>query len=506
MQSTANLATTTPREDFRALAAMHRVVPVTRKVLADSETPLSAYRKLAANRPGTFLLESAENGRSWSRWSFIGAGAPSALTVRDGEAVWLGVTPRDAPSGGDPLQAIRETLELLKTEPLPGLPPLSSGLVGLFAYDMVRRLERLPELAVDDLGLPDMLLLLATDVAAVDHHEGTITLIANAVNWNGTDERVDWAYDDAVGRLDVMTAALSEHLPSTRIDIKSEEEKRREVEAQFEGLEAGAAPGDVKRLGTARPPPLKVNEVNDGTMKATTATKPAKPSPRARLQPMAMATPRRKAPVAAGRAPVHASRGRRENGAQARGSGADDARGDQEHVGRTTVRNFRHRRENRREDPRGGARGNARARRVKVGEGTSLSTVRIYKVAELLGTTSQEVTALLKRDHGIDVKSASSTIEEVVAPQFVQRLARQRNISLPGGDMFAETPVVKGKKSAPPKKAAEPVKPVAPALPPPRLVKAVRPAWPPWWRSPRRSPSRNRPCPSRRSGRARAAG
>jgi len=215
VQTTADLALTTSRGDFRALAAEHRVVPVTRKVLADSETPLSAYRKLAANRPGTFLLESAENGRSWSRWSFIGAGAPSALTVRDGEAVWLGVTPQDAPGGGDPLRALRATLELLQTEPMPGLPPLSGGLVGFFTYDMVRRLERLPELAVDDLGLPDMLLLLATDIAAVDHHEGTITLVANAVNWNGTDERVDWAYDDAVARLDVMTAALGEHLPST---------------------------------------------------------------------------------------------------------------------------------------------------------------------------------------------------------------------------------------------------------------------------------------------------
>lgn len=80
---------------------------------------------------------------------------------------------------------------------------------------MVRRLERLPELTVDDLHLPDMLLLLATDIAAVDHHEGTITLIANAVNWNGTDERVDWAYDDAVRRLDIMTAALGEPLPSS---------------------------------------------------------------------------------------------------------------------------------------------------------------------------------------------------------------------------------------------------------------------------------------------------
>jgi anthranilate synthase component I len=212
---TAHLAGTTSREDFRVLAAEHRVVPVTRKVLADSETPLSAYRKLAANRPGTFLLESAENGRSWSRWSFIGAGAPAALTVRDGEAGWLGTTPKDAPRGGDPLVALRATLDLLATAALPELPPLSSGLVGFFAYDMVRRLERLPELAVDDLGLPDMLLLLATDIAAVDHHEGTITLIANAVNWNGTDERVDWAYDDALARLDVMTAALGEPLGST---------------------------------------------------------------------------------------------------------------------------------------------------------------------------------------------------------------------------------------------------------------------------------------------------
>jgi translation initiation factor IF-2 len=106
-----------------------------------------------------------------------------------------------------------------------------------------------------------------------------------------------------------------------------------------------------------------------------------------------------------------------------------------------------------------------------------LSTVRIYKVAELLGTTSQEVTALLKRDHGIEVKSASSTIEEVVARQFVDRLAKQRNIQLPTGDIFAETPIVKGKKGpAPAKKAAEPPKPVAPVLPPPRLVKTVKPA------------------------------
>jgi len=110
-----------------------------------------------------------------------------------------------------------------------------------------------------------------------------------------------------------------------------------------------------------------------------------------------------------------------------------------------------------------------------------LSTVRIYKVAELLDTTSQEVLALLKRDHGIELKSASSTIEEVVARSFVERVARQRSIPLPSGDMFAEhsSPAKGGAKKSHAPKKTEPAKPSAPVLGPPRLVKTVKPAAPP---------------------------
>jgi translation initiation factor IF-2 len=108
-----------------------------------------------------------------------------------------------------------------------------------------------------------------------------------------------------------------------------------------------------------------------------------------------------------------------------------------------------------------------------------LATVRIYKVAELLGSTSQEVLALLKRDHGIELKSASSTIEEVVARSFVERVARQRNIALPSGDMFADVPApAKGGKKTAATKKAEPPKPAAPVLGPPRLVKTIRPPAP----------------------------
>ena len=208
--------TVTPsREEFRALAAGHRVIPVTRRLLADDETPVGVYRKLAGDRPGTFLFESAKNGRSWSRWSFVGARCAAALTVVDGEVVWVGDVPAGLPLTGDPLAALRTVVEELHSEPLPGLPPLTGGMVGYLGYDVVRRLERLPSLAADDLQVPELVMLLATDLAAVDHHEGSVTLIANAVNWDASDDRVDDAYDDAISRLDRMTAELAAPAPST---------------------------------------------------------------------------------------------------------------------------------------------------------------------------------------------------------------------------------------------------------------------------------------------------
>ncbi|WP_407445474.1 anthranilate synthase component I [Rhodococcus sp. (in: high G+C Gram-positive bacteria)] len=238
---------TTTREQFRQLAREHRVVPVTRKVLADAETPLSAYRKLADDRPGTFLLESAENGRSWSRWSFIGAGSPAALTVVDGEAAWYGHVPAGTPTGGNPLDVLRDTLELLHTDRIHGLPPLTSGMVGYLGYDTVRYLEKLPDLSENDLEIPELVMMLATDLAAVDHHEGTIWLIANAVNWDGSDQRVDEAYDDAVARLDRMTAALAAPAPATVATFsRPEPAYRRQRTTESFGTDVRKLIGDIE--------------------------------------------------------------------------------------------------------------------------------------------------------------------------------------------------------------------------------------------------------------------
>jgi anthranilate synthase component 1 len=248
------LGSVTPtREEFRALAAGHRVIPVARRLLADDETPVGVYRKLAGSRPGTFLLESAENGRSWSRFSFVGARSAAALTVVDGRLHWTGDVPAGMPTEGDPLAALRTVVEELHSEALPGLPPLTGGMVGYLGYDVVRRLERIGDdpTTVDDLRLPEMVMLLATDLAAVDHHEGTVTLIANAINWDGSDERVDAAYDDAVARLDRMTAELAVPAPSTVgayrpaepvfLRRRSQEEHCAAVEVAKEQIRAGEA-------------------------------------------------------------------------------------------------------------------------------------------------------------------------------------------------------------------------------------------------------------------------
>ncbi|MCW2504881.1 MAG: anthranilate synthase component, partial [Actinomycetia bacterium] len=138
------------RGEFAALARTRRVVPVTRRLLADGETPVGVYRKLAGG-PGTFLLESAETGRTFSRYSFVGVRSVATLTESGGEAVWLGDPPAGVPSGGNPLDVLRDTVTALASPHLDGLPPLTGGMVGYLSYDVVRRFERLPASGEDDL-------------------------------------------------------------------------------------------------------------------------------------------------------------------------------------------------------------------------------------------------------------------------------------------------------------------------------------------------------------------
>ncbi|MFC4030390.1 anthranilate synthase component I [Streptomyces polygonati] len=237
-------------ETFRKLAVDRRVIPVSRRLLADGDTPVGLYRKLAGERVGTFLLESAAGGagggRSWSRYSFVGVRSAATLTVRDGQARWLGTPPVGVPVDGDPLVALRATVEALHTprDLSAGMPPFTGGMVGYLGYDIVRRLERIGEHAEDVLRLPEATMLLTSDLAVLDHWDGSVLLIANAINHNDEVTGVDEAYADAVARLDAMEADLARSAPSEPAALPGAVEI--EYTARWGGEDFKAAVEDIK--------------------------------------------------------------------------------------------------------------------------------------------------------------------------------------------------------------------------------------------------------------------
>ena len=236
-------------EGFRQLAKDRRVIPVVRRFLVDDQTPVGVFRKLAGDRPGTFLLESAENGHTWSRYSFIGVRSAAMLTESDGQVQWVGNPPVGLPTTGLAVEALRDTLESLRTPRPEGLPPLTGGLVGFIGYDAVRRWERLPDDNPDELNVPELAMLLVTDLAVMDHVDGSVWLVANAVNYDNTDERVEQAYEDAVARLDRMVSDLHDPVraaaavvpaaPSRTLEVNPD--YRAKVEVAKEYIRAGDA-------------------------------------------------------------------------------------------------------------------------------------------------------------------------------------------------------------------------------------------------------------------------
>lgn len=240
-------------DGFRAAAADgRRVISVWTRLLADDLTPVGLYHHLCGDRVNTFLLESAQAG-VFARYSIVGVHAGAVLSERDGEAHWQGRPLAHLPQGGDPLQALAEALERLHTPLDPDLPPLSSGLVGYLGYDVVRRLEKLPDTNPDDLGIPELVMMLASDLAVLDHHTGQVWLIANAINYDDTPERVEQAHADAVGRVEAMVARLTEPMePLVSVPLsepddlgvarqRSAEEFGAAVVAAVEEIKAGEA-------------------------------------------------------------------------------------------------------------------------------------------------------------------------------------------------------------------------------------------------------------------------
>jgi anthranilate synthase component 1 len=199
------------RDVFLELAREHTVVPVVREILADLETPVSAFLKIARGTHA-FLLESVEGGEKWGRYTFLGADPAVVITARGAEVT---ITRRDGRAERhatmDPLATVREFMRRYRPVATAGLPRFFGGAVGYVGYDMVRFFERLPATLPDQLGLPDLYLIVPDVFLVFDAMAHTIQVIGCVMLDGGTDP--GQAYDEILGRMDEVVRRLGEPVP-----------------------------------------------------------------------------------------------------------------------------------------------------------------------------------------------------------------------------------------------------------------------------------------------------
>ena len=234
------VGTTFPeRGEFLTLAGQGNLIPVCRVILADLETPVSAFLKIHRGRYG-FLLESVEGGEKWARYSFLGT-EPARVFRTRGRQVEI-----EVPGGAstrretdDPMGALKDLLAEYRPVTVPGLPRFAGGAVGFVGYDMVRTFERLPACATDDLGVPDACLLIAESLLVFDNVAQTITVVSNVHLRDGDDP--GRAYDAAVARMDALVERLRQPaVPPARRAAEPGPVRANVTQAAYEAMVARA--------------------------------------------------------------------------------------------------------------------------------------------------------------------------------------------------------------------------------------------------------------------------
>ena len=195
-------------DEFRALAAEGNLIPLYREILADYETPVSAFAKID-HGPTAYLLESVAGGENWARYSFLGSGSSAVIREEKGDLVLIrGKKNLRIQSRGNPLERLRELMEEYRPVTVPGLPRFVGGAVGYFSYDMVRTFEDLPALRKDSLGMPDFAFLLTDTLLIFDNVSQKIKVVANAYLESTKERDIRDAYRHATARIEKMIARL----------------------------------------------------------------------------------------------------------------------------------------------------------------------------------------------------------------------------------------------------------------------------------------------------------
>ncbi len=266
---------TTTFEAFRERARAGGMVPVTREVVLDGDTPVTAFQKLHRGDYG-FLLESLEGGERWARYTFLGTDPREVLeyrgddirrwTAADG---WKDIGPSLAPRPS-PLAHIAELLRRYAPVDIPGLPRFTGGAVGFIGYDVVRSIEELPNAPADDRDLPDAMFMVVDTLLVLDNVYNRATVIASVeVAVGAAEPELRRAWDDASGRIDTWLSRLEAPSRIRPLDMqpaglpeRSSPAEDARFKADVAHIKEYIAAGDTfqtvlsRRIDLAAPPPF----------------------------------------------------------------------------------------------------------------------------------------------------------------------------------------------------------------------------------------------------------
>lgn len=203
-------------DQFIKLAQKGNLIPVYKEIVADLETPVSAYKKIESKN--SFLLESVEGGEKIARYSFLGSDPLLAVSSK-GNEISIKAKGKTVKSKGNPLDTLKTILNQYQCVTVEGLPRFHGGLVGFFGYDVVRFFEKLPDKNPDDLKLPDSTFFLADTLLAFDHLKHKIIIIANA-HVEGDPKR---AYLEAQKKIAALEKKLKKPLPLKKAEFELKE-------------------------------------------------------------------------------------------------------------------------------------------------------------------------------------------------------------------------------------------------------------------------------------------
>ena len=196
-------------DEFCRLASHGNLVPIYREILADFETPVSAFSKINAG-PNAFLFESIEGGENWARYSFLGSHPSVVFWEDNGEVVTQqGRKQHRVPLQGNPLDHIRETMAEYRPVVVPGLPRFVGGAVGYLGYDVVRSFEPIPSIAKDGIKTPLFAFCITDTLLIFDNVAHTVKVVANAHIHSTKKAQLRQTYQDAIDQIESIIGKLN---------------------------------------------------------------------------------------------------------------------------------------------------------------------------------------------------------------------------------------------------------------------------------------------------------